>query len=516
MARAQLDTARIAVPPVIEAIQFERHNVFRESEARGFVPRLINRLHVRTQPGVIEREVLFAVGERYDSAAVTETERNLRSLRIFSEVSVDTVHTEAGLVVRVVTQDGWSTKPEFTFRTTGGQIAYRLSLFEENLLGTASRLSVSYTKDPDRTATLFGFRQPRLVAGRIGLGVFYDDRSDGYLFSGQIVKPYVSLESRNAWGGTVETRDERILRYFEGETVASDTVRRLLDGVGVGYGWALRADRRGYLRLGLAGRIWQDDFLRRDSVIEGSRVAYGALTGTLEWRHARYVLTRGFRANREEDVDLSTTVRGGLALTPAAFGYERNGVVPSLVARTGGIMGRKAFAYIDLIAHGRFTGAGLDSGMVQTGATVVLLPAPSHAAVVHAWGGWLHNPRPGGEFDLGLGVGPRGYRLHSFSGDRGLFTTAEYRYMLAEDFAQLVDVGVAAFVDYGGAWYSGSRRRLGWDYGVGLRVGTSRSTDLLLNRIDLVRRVGSDREPGGWVLVIGKGLVFSTTGLFNR
>jgi len=59
-------------------------------------------------------------------------------------------------------------------------------------------------------------------------------------------------------------------------------------------------------------------------------------------------------------------------------------------------------------------------------------------------------------------------------------------------------------------------RRTGWNFGVGLRVGTSRSTDLLLNRVDLVRRVGSDREPGGWVLVIGKGLVFSTTGLFNR
>lgn len=136
--------------------------------------------------------------------------------------------------------------------------------------------------------------------------------------------------------------------------------------------------------------------------------------------------------------------------------------------------------------------------------------------IAHGWMGWLHNPRPGGEFDLGLGVGPRGYRLHSFTGDRGMFATAEYRYMAAENFLNLADMGIAGFVDYGGAWYAGEPRRLGWDFGVGLRIGTSRSTDLLLNRFDLVRRVGNEQEPSGWVIVIGKGLVFSSRGILNQ
>jgi hypothetical protein len=97
-----------------------------------------------------------------------------------------------------------------------------------------------------------------------------------------------------------------------------------------------------------------------------------------------------------------------------------------------------------------------------------------------------------------------------------MFATAEYRYMAAENFLNLADMGIAGFVDYGGAWYSGEPRRLGWDFGVGLRIGTSRSTDLLLNRIDLVRRVGNEQEPSGWVIVIGKGLVFSSRGILNQ
>jgi hypothetical protein len=514
-AQVEPDTAT-RVSMAIRNIRFERHNVFTSAEATSFLPRLVNKLHVRTREGVIGRELLFRVGDLYDSASVAETERNLRRMGIFSEVSVDTSRTEEGLQVDVTTRDGWSTTPQFTFRTTGNQITYRLALVEDNLLGTASLLAASYRKDPDRSTVLFVFAQPRLVAGRIGLSTQYENRSDGYIVGAQVNQPFRSLGTPTAWGVGVQTRDETILRYFSGEKVAGDTVQRLLDLVGVSYGWAARADSRGYLRLGVGGRVWKDDFIKPGDPTPTNRKTYGILWGNLEWRQARFFVTRGFRANREEDVDLSTTIATSLTVTPAGFGYDENGIAPGVVARTGTFLGANSFAYIDVAAHGRFASAGLDSGSVQTGATLVVLPSPGHAIIAHGWLGWLHNSRPGGEFDLGLGVGPRGYRLHSFTGDRGMFATAEYRYMAAENFLNLADMGIAGFVDYGGAWYAGEPRRLGWDFGVGLRIGTSRSTDLLLNRFDLVRRVGNEQEPSGWVIVIGKGLVFSSRGILNQ
>ena len=91
-----------------------------------------------------------------------------------------------------------------------------------------------------------------------------------------------------------------------------------------------------------------------------------------------------------------------------------------------------------------------------------------------------------------------------------VFATAEYRYTVVENLGGVVGLGIAAFVDHGGAWYAGSRRRVGWDAGVGLRVGASRASDTPALRFDLARRFANDVEPSGWVLTVGKGFAFST------
>jgi outer membrane protein assembly factor BamA len=143
-------------------------------------------------------------------------------------------------------------------------------------------------------------------------------------------------------------------------------------------------------------------------------------------------------------------------------------------------------------------------------ATLALLPGSRHLLLFHGATGLIKNPVPGTEFDLGLGAGPRGFREHAFTGDRMYFGTAEYRYALANDFLKVVDVGLAGFVDVGGAWYRGNARRDGWDAGIGLRLGASRAPDLDANRIDLVYRSGNDRETSGWLLVVAKGFAFSS------
>src|SRR5205814_2375687 len=107
------------------------------------------------------------------------------------------------------------------------------------------------------------------------------------------------------------------------------------------------------------------------------------------------------------------------------------------------------------------------------------------------------------------GSGPRAFGSHAFTGDRSFFGTAEYRYTLVDDLGGLVGLGLAGFVDHGGAWYAGSPRRSGWDAGIGLRVGASRSADTPALRFDLAHRFANDIEKAGWVLSIGKGLPFT-------
>jgi hypothetical protein len=238
----------------------------------------------------------------------------------------------------------------------------------------------------------------------------------------------------------------------------------------------------------------------------------GAVGSYLSWNRARFLVTRGYAGfAREEDVDIGATLRVGLIVAPKIFGYDRNGVGPEIRGRVGAQL-PGGFAYLEALANGVYTSAGLDSGTAAVAVTTVLQPSPRHVAVLHAEAGWRENPVPGEEFDLGLGTGPRAFGSHAFTGDREVFVTAEYRYTIVDDLFNMMGLGIAGFVDHGGAWYAGSRRRLGWDAGIGLRVGASRSSVTDALRFDLARRFANDVESAGWVLTVGKGFAFGSLG----
>jgi len=511
VAQSGADSARRSA--VVRSIQVETRNVFSTNEASGFVPRLVNKLHFTTRPGIVRRELLFRRGEPYDSARVAETARNLRSLQIFRDVRIDSVRTDSGLALRVITADGWSTRPDFRFKSTGGSVVYTLSLDEGNLFGTATHAGVRYRKTPDRSNIITTFQRQRLVAGKIGLAAQYEDRSDGRAGFAQIARPFFSLESKSSWSLTGDARQERILRFFGGSDVAGDTLQHRYTNLNAAVAWAPRATSRRYFRWGVMAQLRREDFAQESRVDTISKSVTGAVGGFVSWRRAHFLVSRGFQGfGRQEDIDVSTVVGAGLNLTPTLFGYREQGVVPYLTVKTGFALPR-GFAQLNLAALGRITETGVvDSGSVHLGGHVVLQPTARQLAVFYAAHGWQKNPLPGAVFDLGLGIGPRAFRQHSFTGDRAFFTSAEYRYTVSDEFLKLTGIGVAAFLDYGGAWYSGARRRTGWDYGIGLRLGATRATDLEVNRIDLAYRVGNDVQRGGWVLVVAKGFAFSTTG----
>ena len=498
-----VDSARL-----IRRVQLVRRDIFDPHE-RSWFARMANRLHFQTREGVVRREVLLRPGQPYDSALVAESERNLRALGIFRKVEIDSVRTDSGVVLRVVTKDGWSTQLDWRFRSTGGEVAFTVGLVESNLLGTASNAALRYTKDPDRSSVALNFRRRRLFAGTVGLGIQYENRSDGRLGGIAIERPFFSLTSPHAFRFDAEDHDERVLRFREGLEQAQDTLTRRFSAVRGSAAWALRASTSGYLRLGVSAQVRRDDTLRLGSGAAFPKTVTGSVGPYLVWNQARFLVAQGYAGfAREEDVDLGTTVRVGLQLAPKLFGYQRSGIGPEIGGRVGARL-PGGFAYLDAVANGLYTAAGLDSGGVQLAGTVVLQPGDRHVAVLHVEGGWLKDPLPGEEFDLGLGSGPRAFGSHSFTGDRSIFATAEYRYTVIDDLGGLVGLGLAGFVDHGGAWYSGSRRRLGWDAGIGLRVGASRSTDTPALRFDLAHRFANDVESAGWVLTVGKGFAFT-------
>src|SRR2546422_5248840 len=109
-------------PQTIDSIIIDNRNIFdRQDAAPDWVARLANRLHMRTRPGVIRRRLLLNRGDSFDLARMEESERALRTLGVFRQGRVDTVRQEDGkLAGRAVTADGWSTQPQASFTSGGG------------------------------------------------------------------------------------------------------------------------------------------------------------------------------------------------------------------------------------------------------------------------------------------------------------------------------------------------------------------------------------------------------------
>jgi hypothetical protein len=498
--------------PRITAISVDRFSIFDRTDS-SWLARFANSLHYTTRAGIIRQEFLFHQGERYDSAAVAETERNLRALGVFRDVAIDSVPSDSGVALQVVTRDGWTTRPDFRFHSTGGSVAYTAALIEDNLLGTVTSTELLYQKDPDRTTTVLGFHRNRLIAGKVLGAAQFANRSDGELFSAELALPYFANASPDGASIFLDDRRDRILQYRDGEAVASDTTQNRYLLVRADAGWALHATSRDYLRIGFAAQVRRDDY-EPEQVYDQSGITTKSVTGAvgvyLEARHVNIPKVRGFQSfGRAEDVDLSTVIRLSLFAAPSFLGYDAGGLAPGIAAHVGARFGG-GLAWADGVADGLYTARGLDSGQVSLGGTLALLPSARHEFVAHGEIAALRDPLPGTEFDLGLGAGPRAFTQHSFTGDREFFATAEYRYTISPELLKVIGVGVAAFADYGGAWWSDESQRTGWDYGVGLRLGASRAPDLESNRIDLAWRAARPGMPGGWVVAVGKGFVFST------
>jgi hypothetical protein len=495
--------------PIIRYVEVDRSDVFDSSETKHWPARAVNSLHIVTSTGVVGRELLLGVGQPWDSAKAAETERNLRKLGVFRKVRVDSATTDSGLVMKVITKDGWSTQADLRFRSTGGQTDWQAALIERNLLGTATRFGVRYRHAPDRNLVNFQFVQPRLFAKQVSLGLRYETRTDGTRGFVGIDRPFFSLSDRWGLSSMFDIRDERVLRFFNGIETPGDSLRRRYVFGRVEVAKALDASPKGYFRVGLNGQLRRDDYSTWPSQ-PPQAVVTGAIGVFTEWRHANFAVVRGFqRFGQDEDLDLSNFVRLGLYAAPSAFGYGKSGVGPVLLARFG-TQFPLGFAWLDARLNGVYTSAGLDSGSVYLGATSVLRPGPKQVFITHADVAWLKDPLPGTEFDLGFAVGPRAFPIHAFTGDREYFTTAEYRYTMTDDFLKLAAVGVAGFADYGGAWYAGSPTRTGTDVGLGLRLSPSRVADANPTRLDLAYRFENDQLKSGWVFIFASGLVFST------
>ena len=494
----------------IDTIVVDNHNIFEPSgEPLPLVARLGNGLHVKTRRWVIRRTLLLNRGDRYDSAKAVESERALRALGVFRDARVDTTRVDGKLALRATTADGWSTRPQVDYSTAGGSATWSAGLVEKNLLGTANQVQVLYQKTPDRGLLTFSYEAPGLVWRHADLTAAYEELSDGRLGFWSYGTPFYSSATPAAVSSAGEAADQRVLLFRDG--AAADSVRRRALVFGLGGGVALSASDSGFTRLYLFGQWRREAFTRFGQPITRDS-ASGAVGLGVEVGRTRYAVAEDLdQFARREDVDVSRRLYVGLYLAPRAFGYAagRAGIGPQLSAQLGAAWSR-TYAFARLDADGLVGNGGVDSGRVEAGATLMSQRWRGQTLVLHAEGGAARRVAPGGEFDLWLYAnGPRAYGAHVFTGTRRWWAVAEDRVLVARAFLGLLGVGVAPFVDWGGAWYGDEAPRSAGDAGLALRLGATRSTRGEVTEIALAQRFGgSTGVPRGWAVTIRQAVDF--------
>lgn len=508
----ELPSDSVSDRPIIDSVSVVTENVFSPEEARNTgIFRLANSLRFKTNRRVVEREILLRAGEPYDSVLAEETERNLRRLGLFREVNLDTVRVNDRLVARVHSQDAWSTQPilQISFASDGTTTG-RVGLTEKNLLGTGNMGHIAYRKDVDRDGLELMTELRRIAGTQLNLGGTYFDLSDGNAGSWYLGDPWRTFSDSHAVAYQGHAAARQAIQYRSESSAVRDTIRYWRQGYGhrVTGGLATSANPVYYTRVGLVAAVRNLTYVRiQDTAQAVPDTVRGHIGIWGEYRRSDYLVTRYMNGFGEEDINLSATVSLGLNLAPQVFGWEKFGLGPSVFMQAGGVTG-EGFVHGSLWANGLFNAAGLDSGRVVLTVTMGRKPGRRHSTLLHARAGLLHNPPPGGEFDLGFERPPRSWEPHSFVGTRTAWGTLEHRWFAFPRLFNLLGLGLAAFLDYGGAWYADQDPRWGGAAGIGIRTGAVRAPGADTGRIDLGYRFGGDVTGTRWVLSLGAGWTF--------
>jgi hypothetical protein len=478
----------------IDTIIIVNGNVFdHEDAAPDWVAHLANGLHMRTRQWVIRRRLLLSRGDPFDPARMEESERSLRTLGVFRSVRLDTVRAEPGgrLALRTVTSDGWSTQPQLGFTSVGGDKTWDLGFIERNFLGTATELALIYGRNPDRSRLDFHFINPHFFGRRTLLTLRYSDLSDGHHGEWRFGLPFHETAARHSIETYGELAHERVLLFRDDSLI--DSTHHHLFRTGILGGVALSANSHHYARL-WGGWEWRrEDFSATDT----SPVPYSVFTtfragidvGSVRFRVLEYFNSFA----RREDVDLSPRFRAGVVVQ-SGIGYEVSGQTSAVWKR--------GFALLSVAAN------GLDTTRTQAQLTLVSQDIPGHTLIAHAEGGLLSHPKPGAEFDpWAVQRGPRLFGVHDFTGTRTTWFALEDRMLVAQDVLGLMAMGIAPFVDYGGAWYDYERARQGGDVGLALRFGPTRAVRGEAAELAFGYRFG-DLRGKRWAFTLRKGFSF--------
>ena len=186
----------------ITSIELERREPF-EPDSVGFAPvaftyRIMNALHVRTQPGFLRSELLVREGDCYDDFLVLESQRLLNAYRFMEWADIEErVDDDGNRALRVHTRDAWSTTVGMGITYNDGLSLESFGITERNFLGYGLSASFQHQNFRELNAQSLQLATPRLF-GRTDASIQVGRDRPGTFFNQYLRYPFLGDTGRYA------------------------------------------------------------------------------------------------------------------------------------------------------------------------------------------------------------------------------------------------------------------------------------------------------------------------------
>jgi outer membrane protein assembly factor BamA len=498
--------SRRGLPPaggVIASIKIETHNVFDTDVPPDdkFIYKAANNIHIKTFAPVIERELLFEVGDPYDPLLIEETERNLRGLSFIRRAEISaTVNKQGTVDVIVRTFDSWTLEVVASFKRGGGQTSVKAGLAEHNILGEGKSGSAVYSRDGGAESKSFGYKDVQFLHyKRMQYSMLALTAPGSQTFEVSLIRPFYASIAKKAAGATVSYASSK----------AADGTSRRTGEAGVNYGVALATSTERTRRVNFGLLTHRAESTGGFPNLEQlTFLKFGVEREELDFLTVRRI--QNF--THDEDFNLGFGIIPTVAWAPkiSALGTTQDQIIP-------GVAVHKGFTWSDqlLLLKSGVTSKyvnGANGNRIASFDAAYFVRGLKYQTLAFHTGldlGWRLDAA--NQLVLGEVNGLRGYGLSEFSGDRRFLFNIEDRVYVWDDLFSVMDVGSVLFYDSGDVWQANRSMKLGDlknSVGFGLRVAPSRSGSNSPVRIDVAFPLRRSAGAPLWSLSILAGQAF--------
>lgn len=479
----------------IASISLEQLNVFNTQleEENNALFRFANRVHLTTEPDVINNILLFSSGDEYHPRKLSESERLLRKQSYLYDADISAqLNCDGNVDVKVVTRDLWTLLPEISFSRSGGENKSSIGFRESNLFGWGKRLSLSRTSDADRDGYLFVYDDPNILSSRYRGRVEYSDNDDGRRHLLELTYPFYSIDTPYSYG-LVSYSDQRTESLYKRGEVFSEFEQKT-DYNQLHFGHSKQLGNSWTQRLSVGYIFEEHSFAATPAtntpLAQSRDLSYPYISG--HWFEDHFIKVRNFDSiYRTEDLNLGWTIKGLIGYSSEEISDDDSRTIYSFNAKKAHFSGDNTLwrFYASLDGYWNEEQSKVENMFASSQVQYYLNTSLKQSWYAKIRLDYAKNLTADKQLNLGGDNGLRGYPLNYQQGDRSFLINLEKRYYWEYDLLQLFKVGGAAFFDIGRAWFAdqhnGDNGQVLKNVGIGLRLAPSRANAGTVIHLDI-------------------------------